>query len=220
MCWEAFINDVRIERRKGLTISSTQFEHQLQGVPQFPPQLCVHISWSYVNITKYPFNHVISEAREFFWGMKHHGTCKDASEKCRMNFWLIFNFSDFFAQFWRLQANFGHSWQVARQWNEEFDFNNGIINDSSSCELISCHGRPKRRYKNSKQGKKSQILRISQKLLLQFSKASLHVPWCFIPQTKSPTYVIKWLEGYSEILTYVREISNQSCNTNHWTPCS
>ena len=125
----------------------------------------------------------------------------------------------FFAQLRRLEVNFDHSWQVATQWNEEFDFNSGIINDSSSCEPISCHGRPKRRYKNSKKGKKSQKLRISQKFILQFSEASLHVPWCFILQTKSPTYVIKWLEGYSEILTYVREISNQSWDTNRETPC-
>ena len=58
----------------------------LQGVPQFPPQLCLLISRSYVNMTKYPFNHVISEAWEFFCGMKHHGICKDALEKRHIEF--------------------------------------------------------------------------------------------------------------------------------------
>ena len=150
--------------------------------------------------------------------MKHPDTCKDAQENIKLLFWLKFHFFCFFAQLRRLEVNFDNSWQVATQWNEEFDFNSGIINDSSSCEHISCHGRPKRRYKNSKKGKKSQKSRISQKFILQFSEASLHVPWCFILQTKSPTYVIKWLEGYSEILTYVREISNQSWDTNRETP--
>ena len=133
--------------------------------------------------------------------MKHPDTCKDAQENNKLLFWLKFQFFVFFL-------------------NLEFDFNSGIINDSSSCEPISCHGRPKRRYKNSKKGKKSQKSRISQKFILQFSEASLHVPWCFILQTKSPTYVINWLEGYSEILTYVREISNQSWDTKRETPCS
>ena len=32
--------------------------------------------------------------------------------------------------------------------------------------------------------------------------------------------MIKWLKGYSEIFTYIREISNQSWDTNRETPCS
>ena len=32
--------------------------------------------------------------------------------------------------------------------------------------------------------------------------------------------MIKWLQGYPEIFTYVREISNQSWHTNCETPCS
>ena len=31
--------------------------------------------------------------------MKHHGPCKDASDKCRINLWLIFNFCDFLPNF-------------------------------------------------------------------------------------------------------------------------
>ena len=31
--------------------------------------------------------------------------------------------------------------------------------------------------------------------------------------------MIKWLEVYSDTLTYVREISNQSCHTNFDSPC-
>ena len=151
--------------------------------------------------------------------MKHHGICKDASEKCRMNFWLIFNFSDFFAQFWRFQANFGHSWQVARQWNEEFDFDSGIINDGSSCEPKSCYGRPERKCKNSKQGKKSLKLKTSLKFNMHFSKASLHIPWCFIPQKNSQASLITWLKGYLVIFTYDREISKQSWGGNCGTPC-
>ena len=38
----------------------------VQGVPKLVLQLCLLISRSHVNITKYPFNHVISKAREFF----------------------------------------------------------------------------------------------------------------------------------------------------------
>ena len=55
--------------------------------------------------------------------------------------------------------------------------------------------------------------------ILHFSEASLQIPWCFIPQTKSPTLVIKWLKGYCEIFTYVQEISNQSCQSNCYSPC-
>ena len=74
-------------------------------------------------------------------------------------------------------------------------------------------------FKSSKLSKKAKKWNFSQNSNLLFSWASLHVSGCFIPQTKSPTYVIKWLKGYSEIFTYIREISNQSWDTNRETPC-
>ena len=111
-------------------------------------------------------------------------------------------------------------WQVARQWNEEFDFNSGIINDGSSCEPKSCHERPERKCNNSKQGKKSVKLKTSLKLNMHISKASLHIPWCFIPQKNSQASLITWLKGYLVIFTYDREISKQSWGGNCGTPCS
>ena len=62
-------------------------------------QLYLLISWPYVNIMKYPFNHVISEVRQYFWGMIHHGTWKYTSENCKMLFWLISNFCHFLPPF-------------------------------------------------------------------------------------------------------------------------
>ena len=76
------------------------------------------------------------------------------SEKCRLNFGWFSVFLWFFPQFWRLPVHFGHSWQVARQKNEEFDFNSGMIIDISSCGPIYCQGRPKSNSKNLKQNKK------------------------------------------------------------------
>ena len=125
----------------------------------------------------------------------------------------------FFAQFWRFQANFGHSWQVARQWNEEFDFDSGIINEGSSCEPKSCYGRPERKCKNSKQGKKSLKFKTSLKSNMHFSKASLHIPWCFIPQKNSRASLITWLKGYLVIFTYDQDICTQSWGGNCGTPC-
>ena len=74
--------------------------------------------------------------------------------------------------------------------------------------------------KSSKLGKKSQILKISQKLILHFFEASLHVPWCFIPQKNSQASLIIWLKGYSVIFTSGQEISKQSWGGNRGTPCS
>ena len=69
-----------------------------------------------------------------------------------------------------------------------------------------------------KTGQKITKLENQQKMHSAFSEASLHVPWCFIPQTKSPAQMIKWLKGYPVIFTYGREISNQSTHTNRETP--
>ena len=80
-------------------------------------------------------------------------------------------------------------------------------------------GCPKEHAEIQNWAKKLQKQKRSQKFILHFSEASLHVPWCFIPQTKSPTWLIKWLKGYSEIFTYARKISNQSWVTNRWTIC-
>ena len=73
--------------------------------------------------------------------------------------------------------------------------------------------------KSSKVGKKSQKLKISQKLILHFAEASLHVPWCFIPQKNSPASLITWLKGYFIIFNYDWEISRQSWDTNREIPC-
>ena len=144
---------------------------------------------------------------DFVWGIKHHGTCKDASEKCKMNFWLIFNFCDFFALFWNFAFSFGPPmaryrlrwWTVINYSTIEIKF---FI--SLGCNLSRV---VKIDFKSSKLSKKAKKWNFSQNSNLLFSWASLHVSGCFIPQTKSPTYVIKWLKGYSEIFRYVREIS-------------
>ena len=173
-----------------------------------------------MNITEYPFNQVISEAREFFWGMKHYGTCKDASEKCKMNFWLIFNFCDFFALFWNFAFSFGPPmaryrltwWTVINYSTFEIKFFISLPRNLSRVAKIGL--------KSSKLGKKSQKLKISQKLILHFFVASLHVPWCFIPQKNSRASLITWLKGYLVIFTYDQDICTQSWGGNCGTPCS
>ena len=67
--------------------------------------------------------------------------------------------------------------------------------------------------------KSNKNCKISQKSILQFSEAPLHIPWCFICQKNSRASLIKWLKGYSVIFNYGREISNQSWHTNIWTHC-
>ena len=67
--------------------------------------------------------------------------------------------------------------------------------------------------------KSNKNCKISQKSILQFSEAPLHIPWCFICQKNSRASLIKWLKGYSVIFTYGQEISNQSTHTNRETPC-
>ena len=49
-------------------LSKNNFRNRifLQGGPRLVIQLCLLISWPYVNITEYPFNYVMSEVREFF----------------------------------------------------------------------------------------------------------------------------------------------------------
>ena len=67
--------------------------------------------------------------------------------------------------------------------------------------------------------KSNKNCKISQKSILQFSEAPLHIPWCFICQKNSRASLIKWLKGYSVIFTLGQEISKQSSHTNRWTPC-
>ena len=134
--------------------------------------------------------------------MKHHGTCKDASEIGTVLFWLIFNFCGFFAQISRLQANFCVSWQFATKENTKCHFNSSKMNNSLSCELISCHWRPSRICKNSKVGKKSQKLKINDKYTLHFSEA-----WCFMHQIHSRSSLCRWLKGFGDTSTYDWEIS-------------
>ena len=146
-----------------------------RGFQQLVYQLWLLISRTYVNIMKYPFIHFSGMDLDFFWCMKHHGTCNNASEICTVLFGLIFNFCGFFAQISRLQANFCHSWQFATKENTKCHFNSSKMNDSLSCELISCHGRPSRICKNSKVGKKISKIQNQPKSILQFPEASLHV---------------------------------------------
>ena len=61
---------------------------------------------------------------------------------------------------------------------------------------------------------------MSQKFILHFSEASLHVPWCFIPQKNSRASLITWLKGYLVIFTYDQDICTQSWGGNCGTPCS
>ena len=110
---------LNIERLSWVRIISSS--RVLQGGPRLVIQLCFLVSWPYVDITKYPFNHVISEVREFFRGMKHLSTCADAPENCRLLFWLIFNFCDFFALLWVFASPFVPS------------------NDTISAHKINCH---------------------------------------------------------------------------------
>ena len=50
--------------------------------------------------------------RSNFWVLaKQHATCKDASEKCRMHFGLIFKFCDFLPCFELVHLLFGLPWQ-------------------------------------------------------------------------------------------------------------
>ena len=125
----------------------------------------------------------------------------------------------FFALFWIFVSSFGPPmtryqltwWTVINYSTIEIKF---FI--SLGCNLSRV---VKIDFKSSKLSKKAKKWNFSQNSNLLFSWASLHVSGCFIPQTKSPTYVIKWLKGYSEIFTYIREISNQSWDTNRETPC-
>ena len=69
------------------------------------------ISQSYVNITEYPFGHLISEAPEFFLTYETPWYKEGCLKKCRMNFWLIFNFSDFLLCFEFFHFPLGLPWQ-------------------------------------------------------------------------------------------------------------
>ena len=152
--------------------------------------------------------------------MKHHGTCKDASENCRMNFWLILNFCDFLPFFEFLYLLLGLPWQDIGS-HDELSLIIPLLKSNSSFHWVAtCQEWSKLTSSLLSWAKKEENWNFSQNSNLLFSSASLHVSGCFIPQTKSPTYVIQWLEGYSEIFTYVREISNQSCNANFDSPCS
>ena len=72
----------------------------LQGVSRLVCKLCLLISWTYVNIMEYPFNHLITLVGDFVRGMKHHETWNDASENCRTCFWCFFSiFGDFLPTF-------------------------------------------------------------------------------------------------------------------------
>ena len=160
---------------------------QLQGVSRLVLQLCLLISRPYVNITKYCFNHLISDVREFFWGMKHHGAYKDASEKCGMNFTQIFHFCDFFGRFWIFAFSFGPPMaRLQLIWLTVINFSTIEIKFfiSLPCNLSRV---AKIGLKSSKLGKISQKLKICQKFNLHLFEASYHGPWCFIPQKKFPS---------------------------------
>ena len=66
---------------------------------------------------------------------------------------------------------------------------------------------------------KSVLLKSYQKLFPSVSWEPLKVPWCFICQTKSPHVEIKWLKGYCIPSIFMKNIPNQSCSSNRWTPC-
>ena len=66
---------------------------------------------------------------------------------------------------------------------------------------------------------KSGLKNLIPKLQWTWNREHLHKPWCFMHQKNCQTSLIMWLKGYSIILTYVPEISNQSWHTNFGTPC-
>ena len=78
----------------------------LQGESQLLWQLWLLISWTYVNISEYPFNHLITKVGDFVWDIKHHGTCKDAYENDKILFWLIFKFVHFLPKFENFKSIF------------------------------------------------------------------------------------------------------------------
>ena len=170
-------------------------------------QLCLLISRSYVNITKYCFNHLISDVREFFevWNTMVHTRMPQKSAE-----WILrrfFIFVIFFGRFWIFAFSFGPP--MARYqltWLTVIKYSTIEIKlfTSSPCNLWRV---AKIGLKSSKLGKKSQKLKISHKSILHLSEASFHGPWCFIPQKNTRTSLIEWWKGYSVIFTYSWEIS-------------
>ena len=80
------VTPLRVTLRLQWHLRQIQTEHLLQGVPRLVLPLQLLISRSYVNITEYPFNHIIIDVREFFWGTKHNGTWEDALRKMQNEF--------------------------------------------------------------------------------------------------------------------------------------
>ena len=85
--------------------------------------------------------------------------------------------------------------------------------------VSSCHGRPNGKWKNSKQSKKSEKLKITQKFIVHFVRhPSLYHGVSYVKKNSGAS-LIKCPKGYSVIFTYDWEISKQSWDTNRETPC-
>ena len=135
----------------------------LQGESKLVLQLWSLISLTYVNISEYTSSLLITQVGDFVWGMKHHGTCKDASEKCKMHFWLIFKFCDFFPCFELVHLLFGLPWQDISSHDVE-SLIIPLLKSNSSFHCIAAYQEwPKLSWSLQIWAKNPQILKIGQK---------------------------------------------------------
>ena len=103
----------------------------------------------------------------------------------------------------------------------KMSFNIPLLKSNSEFSCAEpCHAWQKVAWGLKNVCKNSGSFKISQKDILQLSKAFLHVQGCFIPQKNSRTSFYSWLKGFSDTSNYDRKISKQSYDTNFGTPCS
>ena len=93
----------------------------------------------------------------------------------------------------------------------KMSFNIPLLKSNSEFSCAEpCHAWQKLAWSLKNVCKNSGSFKISQKDILQLSKAFLHVQGCFIPQKNSQTSFYSWLKGFSGTSIYDRKISKQS----------
>ena len=93
----------------------------------------------------------------------------------------------------------------------KMSFNIPLLKSNSEFSCAEpCHAWQKLAWSLKNVCKNSGSFKISQKDILQLSKAFLHVQGCFIPQKNSRTSFYSWLKGFSGTSIYDRKISKQS----------